>query len=58
MNIGRPQRLATQYRSDGPGQPFRLTPVSQEVSDSLRAEFHAPSLEQAKKREADLNARE
>ncbi len=56
MNIGREQRFGTQYRSEGPGGAFRLVPVADKVTDALRAEFHAPTLEQAKKREADFNA--
>jgi hypothetical protein len=51
MNIGRPQRFGTQYRSSGDG-PVRLYEVSPEVTDSLRAEFGVPTLAEARKREA------
>jgi hypothetical protein len=52
MNIGRPQRFATQYKSDAPGEPMRLYVVGDGVTDGLRAELHVPTLERAKEREA------
>jgi hypothetical protein len=55
MNIGRPQRFATQYKSDAPGEPMHLYNVGEGVTDALRAAFHAPSLERAKEREALMN---
>jgi len=55
MNIGRPQRFATQYRSDGPNAPLRLYQVGEGVTDELRRELKVPSLAQAKEREAKLN---
>lgn len=54
-NIKRPQRFGTQYRSDGPAAPFKLYEVDPQVTDALRSWMHAPSLADAKKREADLN---
>ncbi len=54
MNIGRPQRFGTQYRADGGGQ-FRLYKVEDGVTDALRKEFDAPSLEEARKREEMFN---
>ncbi len=55
MNIGQPQRFATQYKSDSPGEPMHLYMVGEGVTDALRADFHAPSLERAKQREALMN---
>jgi hypothetical protein len=54
MNIGRPQRFGTQYRAEG-GGAFRLYKVEEGVTDGLRKEFGAPSLEEAKKREEKFN---
>jgi hypothetical protein len=54
MNIGRPQRFGTQYRSSG-NEPVRLYEVSPGVTDSLRAEFGVPSLAEARKRETMMN---
>jgi hypothetical protein len=55
MSIGRPQRFATQYRSDGPGTPVKLYQVDPEVSDAMRRHFDAPSLKEAQEREAMFN---
>jgi hypothetical protein len=55
MNLKRPQRFATQYRSDGPTGPMRLYDVDPAVTDRLRQVFGAPSLAEAKKREAEFN---
>ncbi len=55
MNIGRPQRFGTQFRSDGPNAPFRLYKVDESVTDELRRELKVPSLAESKKREAMLN---
>ena len=52
MNIGRPQRFGTQYRSNGPDQPMRLHEVGPGVTDALRRELNVPTLEEARKREA------
>jgi hypothetical protein len=50
MNIGRPQRFGTQYRSSGDAA-VRLYEVSPGVTDSLRSEFGVPALAEARKRE-------
>jgi hypothetical protein len=55
MNIGRPQRFATQYRSVGADSPMKLYTVDSSVTDELRRMFDAPSLAKAKEREAVLN---
>lgn len=55
MNVGRPQRFGTQYRSTGPDQPVRLYEVGPGVTDSLRQEMGVPTLEQARAREAEMN---
>jgi hypothetical protein len=52
MNIGRPQRFGTQYRSSGPDQPVRMYEVGPGVTDALRREMNVPSLAEARKREA------
>jgi len=54
MNIGRPQRFGTQYRSSD-GGPVRLYEVSPGVTDSLRGEFGVPTLAEARKREPMMN---
>jgi hypothetical protein len=56
MNLGRPQRFATQYRSDRPGEAMHLYEVGEGVTDELRAEFRAPSLEKAREREELINS--
>jgi hypothetical protein len=55
MNIGRPQRFGTQYRSTSQTEPVRLYKVEDGVTDALRLAFKAPTLEQAKSREAEMN---
>jgi hypothetical protein len=55
MNIGRPQRFATQFRAES-GGPMRLYVVGDGVTDALRAEFHVPPLEAAKQREAQFTS--
>lgn len=55
MNIGRPQRFGTQYRSNGPNEPVRLYKVEDGVTDALRLAFKAPTLEKAREREAEMN---
>jgi hypothetical protein len=47
MSIGRPQRFATQYRSDGSGS-MQLYQVDEGVTDSLRRALDVPSLADAK----------
>ena len=48
MNIGRPQRFGTQYRSEGPGGAMTLYNVDAEVEDTLRSAMNVPPLLQAK----------
>jgi hypothetical protein len=52
MNIGRAQRLGTQFRSHDPDQPVTLVATDPDVPDSLRRAFKVPTLAQAKQREA------
>ena len=54
MNIGRPQRFATQFRCDGPNCEFHLYKVDETVTDELRKAFDVPSLAEAKAREAKM----
>ena len=56
MNIGRPQRFGTQYRSVGPNDPVKLYEVGPGVTDGLRHEMGVPTLDEARKREAMMNA--
>jgi hypothetical protein len=53
MNIKRPQRFGTQYRSDGNG-PLKLYEVDEQVTDELRRELAVPTLAKAKEREAEI----
>jgi hypothetical protein len=55
MNIGRPQRFATQYRAEPITAPFRLYKVDDGVTDELRRAMDAPSLAKAKAQEAEIN---
>jgi hypothetical protein len=55
MNIGRPQRFGTQYNAEGPNAPYRLYKTDSGVTDQLRRAFDAPSLAEAKAREAEMN---
>jgi hypothetical protein len=55
QNIGRSQRFGTQYTASGPNAPYRLAPVEDGVTDVLRREFNAPTLVEAKAREAEMN---
>jgi hypothetical protein len=54
MNIGRPQRFATQYRSEG-DSPLKLYQVDSGVTDELRRALDVPPLAKAKAMEAELN---
>lgn len=54
MRIGRPQRFGTQYRSKGPDDPVRLYGVGPGATDGLRKELDVPTLEEARKREAEM----
>jgi hypothetical protein len=56
MNIGRPQRFGTQYRSEGSG-PLRLYTVGRDVNDDLRRLMGVPPLAEAKALEAELNVK-
>jgi hypothetical protein len=54
MNIDRPQRFGTQYRSSGDG-PMKLYRVGPGVTDALRKEMGVPTLAEARDREALMN---
>lgn len=56
MSIERPQRFATQYKAEHPGEPMHLYDVGDGVTDALRAELGVPSLARAKEREAMMQA--
>ena len=56
MNIGRPQRFGTQYRSSGPNDPVKLYEVGPGVTDGLRQEMDVPTLDESRKREAMMDA--
>jgi len=53
MNLDRPQRFGTQYRSEG-SEPIRLYKVDEGVTDQLRHIMASPTLAEAKAREADF----
>ncbi len=55
MNIKRPQRFGTQYRSSGPAARLTLYEVGKGVTDGLRGELGVPSLAQAREREDQMN---
>lgn len=55
MAIGRPQRFATQYRSDSPGLPMHLYQVDEGVTDELRRAMNARPLAEAKAQEQRMN---
>lgn len=54
MNIGRPQRFGTQFRSEG-GGPVLLYAVGPGVTDEMRREMGVHSFAEAKAHEAELN---
>ncbi len=54
MNIGRPQRFGTQFRSEGNG-PIKLYPVSPGVTDELRRLMEVQPLAEIKAKETELN---
>jgi hypothetical protein len=54
MNIGRPQRFGTQFRSEGAG-PLRLYTVGDGVTDELRRLMGVHSLAEARAHEAELS---
>ncbi|GAC1449622.1 MAG: hypothetical protein NVSMB9_33590 [Isosphaeraceae bacterium] len=55
MNLARPQRFGTQYRSSGPDDPWRLYKVAPGVTDNLRRELNVPTLAEARERESRMN---
>jgi hypothetical protein len=55
MNIGRPQRFGIQYRSTGPNARVRLYEVGPGVTDDLGRELGVPALEEARRRETEMN---
>jgi hypothetical protein len=56
MNLGRPQRFATQYRADPmPDGPMALYKVDSGVTDSLRAALDVPPLAKAQERLEEIN---
>ena len=55
MNLKFPQRFGTQYSSNGPNQPMRLYEVAPGVTDVLRRELDVPTLDEARRREAEMN---
>jgi len=54
INIGRPQRFGTQFQSKRSFRPPMLVAVDPSVPDVLRKELDVPTLEDAKKKEAEL----
>ena len=56
MQIGRPQRFATQFRSVG-NTPMRLYETDSGVTDELRGALNVPTLAQAREREARMNSK-
>ena len=54
MNLGRPQRFATQFRSEGNG-PIQLYKVGPGVTDEMRRIMGLHSLAEAKAHEIELN---
>jgi hypothetical protein len=55
MKIGRSQRFGTQYHSSKLEDPVRLYNIEPGVTDALRSELGVPTLEEARKREAEMN---
>jgi len=55
MNIDRPQRFGTQFRSEGVNAPVKLYKMDSGVTDELRRALNVPSLAEAKAREAKMN---
>jgi hypothetical protein len=54
MNIDRPQRFGTQFRTEGANTPFKLYKMDSGVTDELRRALNVPSLAEAKAREAKM----
>lgn len=54
IHIGRPQRFGTQFQSTRSFRPPQLMPVDPGVPDVLRQELGVPTLEEAKKKQAEM----
>lgn len=54
LSIGRQQRFGTQFLSNKSYRPPHLAPVDPSVSDVLRQELDVPTLDNAKKKEAEM----
>ena len=54
INIGRPQRFGTQFQSKRSFKPPMLVSVDPSVPDALRKELDVPTLEEARKKEAEM----
>lgn len=54
ISIGRQQRFGTQFFSNKSFRPPRLAQVDPNVSDVIRQELDVPTLENAKKREVEM----
>jgi hypothetical protein len=56
MNLNRPQRFGTQYRSTPPDGSVKLYEVDPSVTDAHRRAMNTPTLAKAKEREAEMDA--
>jgi hypothetical protein len=54
ISIGRSQRFGTQFQSKKSFRPPMLVSVDPSVPDALRSELDVPTLEEAKKKEAEM----
>jgi hypothetical protein len=54
-SIGRKQRFGTQFRTLAPDPTWHLGEIEEGVTDEMRKTWNVPSLEQAKRREAEMN---
>jgi hypothetical protein len=54
VSVGRPQRFGTQFYSNKSFLPPKLAPIDPSVTDTLRRELDVPTLEEAKKRELEI----
>lgn len=54
VSIGRPQRFGTQFQSKKSFRPPTLVSVDPSVPDALRRELDVPTLQEAKKKEAEM----
>lgn len=55
QNVGKPQRFGTQYRKLG-GSGWTVDPVDPMLTDAVRKDMNVPSLEDSRKRAAQLNS--